>query len=169
MILLEDMTPETVCLCLAEGKDEFSFAVKAGRSISPPLHLLHVLDLDLEASRIKWQWYRPRSSSISNPRTRVMELSNLVEGFHAGKHPVTAWCDFFTDEFVYCWELEEGDNVGSIPKEFHTSILNNLSAILKAKCSAKKKAVSSGPAAATLSTSSQASTSAAGEASTSAE
>ncbi|KAK3238714.1 hypothetical protein CYMTET_15534 [Cymbomonas tetramitiformis] len=98
-----------------------------------------------------------------------MELSNLVEGFHAGKHPVTAWCDFFTDEFVYCWELEEGDNVGSIPKEFHTSILNNLSAILKAKCSAKKKAVSSGPAAATLSTSGQASTSAAGEASTSAE
>ncbi|KAK3247538.1 hypothetical protein CYMTET_42966 [Cymbomonas tetramitiformis] len=25
---LEDMTPETVCICLAEGKDEFSFIVK---------------------------------------------------------------------------------------------------------------------------------------------
>ncbi len=27
---LEDMTPETVCICLAEGKDEFSFIVKVG-------------------------------------------------------------------------------------------------------------------------------------------
>ena len=67
-----------------------------------------------------------------------MDFSDLENGFYAGKNPVTAWCDFFTDEFVF-WELEEGDNVGSVPIEFHATILTNLRAIVKAKNCAKKK------------------------------
>ncbi|KAK3275007.1 hypothetical protein CYMTET_16842 [Cymbomonas tetramitiformis] len=108
---LEDMTPETVCVCLAATQDEFCFRLKVGKFVSPPLHLLHVLDVDVDA---------------------------------AGRSAVKAWCKFFNDEFVYCWELDEGDFPGSIPKDFQPTVVANLSAIMKAQRKGKTTAV--GPA-----------------------
>ncbi|KAK3259479.1 hypothetical protein CYMTET_31524 [Cymbomonas tetramitiformis] len=134
---LEDMTPETVCVCLAEGKDEFSFAVKVGRYLSPLLHLLQVLDIDLEGNRIKWRWFYSKSTCM-NTKTRVMEVAALEHGFRNGKHPVQAWCSFYNDEFVYCWELDEEDDPACIPTDFHSALLKNLSALLKAKRGGQK-------------------------------
>ncbi|KAK3250730.1 hypothetical protein CYMTET_39903 [Cymbomonas tetramitiformis] len=52
---IEDMTPETVCLCLAANQDEYSFRLKVGKFVSPPLHLLQVRDVDPESGKILWQ------------------------------------------------------------------------------------------------------------------
>ncbi len=104
-----------------------------------------MVDIDLETDTIQWQWYYPKAGCFVNSKTRVIDTAALVDGFTAGRKPVQAWCDFFNDEFVYCWELDVGDPVGSVPLDFHPTILANLRAILKAKRSGKAKQSASQP------------------------
>ncbi|KAK3233685.1 hypothetical protein CYMTET_56042 [Cymbomonas tetramitiformis] len=139
---IEDMTPETVCLCLAANQDEYSFRLKVGKFVSPPLHLLHVQDVDPESGKILWQWYFPKAGSMLNSKTRVLKPDAMANGFTGGKSPVKAWCSFFNDEFIYCWELDEGDFPGSIPEDFQPSVLANLGAMMKAQRQGKNKATS---------------------------
>ncbi|KAK3267447.1 hypothetical protein CYMTET_23988 [Cymbomonas tetramitiformis] len=92
-----------------------------------------VRDVDRESGKILWQWYFPKAGSMLNSKTRVLKPDAMGNGFTGGKSPVQAWCSFFNDEFIYCWELDEGDFPGSILEDFQPSVLANLGAMMKAQ------------------------------------
>ncbi|KAK3244681.1 hypothetical protein CYMTET_45718 [Cymbomonas tetramitiformis] len=110
-----DMNADTYALTLAAGKDEFSFAVKVGRSISPWLHLVSVRAVEEEEEQVKWRWHRPLQSAFVAPRNRVIDGMSAQKGFSEGRRPTEAWSKFDAGEIVYCWEVETPEEENSIP------------------------------------------------------
>ncbi len=104
------------------ASDECSFRFKLSRrKLSPPLHMVEVLEVDKTKQLVNWQFWLPVKQHLVKSTQRTCRTFKSVDtlfeanAFRRGNAKLQAWHPFTANDILTCWDKGAMAPTGAIP------------------------------------------------------
>lgn len=104
------------------ASDECSFRFKLSRrKLSPPLHMVEVLEVDQTKQLVNWQFWLPVKQHLVKSTQRTCRTFKSVHtlfqanAFRRGNAKLQAWHPFTSNDILTCWDKGANAPPGAIP------------------------------------------------------